>query len=129
MITFTNVFNNENSTLSGLVCAEISDHILIFHIQKSDAESEVNPFKSRCFNNNNILSFQKTASQKDWNKVITHKDASPAYDSFLNTLTKIYNHCFPYKLIEKKNILYKSFLKYPSLINEAKFKKIQKQIN
>ena len=81
------MLNHQNSTISGLVCAEISDHMSIFHIQKSDAESEVKKppdsyFKSKCFNNNNILFFKNTVSQKDWNKVISDsdKDANLAYD-------------------------------------------------
>ena len=106
------MLNHQNSTISGLVCAEISDHMPIFHIQKSDAESEVKKtpdsyFKSKCFNNNNILFFKNTVSQKDWNKVISEsdKDANLAYDSLLNILTRIYYHCFQYKLKKENSFI------------------------
>jgi len=151
---FTNVIETcTNENISGLLCADISDHVPIFHIHKLEDSSLTNKVTNshtfiRCTsNNNNLEKFAQRVQLTNWNNLIQDKNPDNAYDSLLKTLTSIYDESFPLvkcfnrfsnskpwitrgllTSIKKKHCLYKKFLKVSSEKNNRKYKKYKNML-
>lgn len=85
--------------------------------------------------------FSEKISQADWDLVLSSPSADEAYDRFINIFCYIYRQCFPYKqliidkkshkpwvtkqvikMINKRNALYKKFLRTrnPDILQQFK---------
>ena len=61
----------------------------------------------RAINNINIMKFKNILNKMDWMVVLNTQDPNRAYDVFLKQFLKIYNECFPSKIItiKRKSLL------------------------
>ena len=126
---FTNVFDDKATCVNRLVCAEISDHIPIFHIHKTSDEQ-----------NKQKKTFKNKLDCIDWNETTYNVDPNIFYDNFIKKFSEIHNSCFPLKKvksknkrikpwiskgmlisIKRKNLLYKSYIRSPNITNKTKF--------
>ena len=141
---YTNSFIN-HEILAGIMKTDVSDHFPVFIIDKNikttnypdKIEKEI-----RAINNINIMKFKNILNKMDWMVVLNTQDPNRAYDVFLKQFLKIYNECFPSKIItikrksllspwitkglvkssKQKQKLYIKFLKHKTFSNEQKYK-------
>ena len=147
---FTNVIDIDES-LNGLICADISDHLPIFHIHKITGSMKnkktSNTTLQRCITNQNIKNFTQKIQQTNLCE-LADKNVNVSYDNLIKRISTIYDSCFPVKKkttkfsnnkpwitqgilksIRKKNLLYKKFLKSPCEHNNNKFKYYRNKLN
>ena len=102
---YTNSFIN-HEILAGIMKTDVSDHFPVFIIDKNikttnypdKIEKEI-----RAINNINIIKFKNILNKTDWMVVLNTQDPNRAYDVFLKQFLKIYNECFPSKIITPLN--------------------------
>ena len=146
-----NIFTNNLDTysFSGLLFADISDHLPIFGFFCE--QSVVNhgdayvTFRDR--SKTNLLKFQDLLKNHRWSDIDGYDDPKRAYAGFYSDYMHIYNTSFPVKRIKaarfnkpwlssgilksirKKNKLYKKFLSFPTPSNEDRYKKYKNRTN
>ena len=97
----------------------------------------------------NLRKFNENVSNTNWASFLD-EDPSMAYNNFIDEYSRVYNACFPLKVIKgkllnncsspwitpgllksinKKNRLYKKFTRSPSLSNERKYKTYKNKLN
>ena len=100
---FTNIPNE--SSLTGILIADISDHLLIFYISKLSMPDNVNnsyvKFR-RLIDDAKIDNFCYTLSQTDWSELYPIEDVNVCYDEFLRKFSAIYNTSFPIEKEKRK---------------------------
>ena len=141
----TNDFVNYPACVNGLFCADISDHIPIFHVHiinniNSGSKTKRNRNLTRVYNNSSMEMFKNKLKYMDWS---IHKDDSDPniyYDNLLKEFTVLHNQCFPLqkgkynsynlkpwatkallKSIKRKTVLYINFIKSPTTQNKKRF--------
>ena len=93
--------------------------------------------------------FNKNVSNTNWASFLD-EDPNTAYNNFIDEYSRVFNACFPLKFskgkllnncsspwitpgllksINKKNTLYKKFIRSPSLSNERKYKTYKNKLN
>ena len=93
--------------------------------------------------------FNKNVSNTNWASFLD-EDPNTAYNNFIDEYSRVYNACFPLKVIKgkllnncsspwitpgllksinKKNRLYEKFIRSPSLSNERKYKTYKNKLN
>ena len=103
-ILATNIFNN--FLKKGITKLDVCDHFLIFFsIQqtKEKLPKGVWKMKQRVFNNCTITSFKEQLSLLHWRHIEFNGTVSEISDTFLKTLTDIYNTNFPTREYILKN--------------------------
>jgi len=149
-----NIFTNHISSnfRSGIILNDISDHLPIFALSTCDPLPPIRTgnFISRVFSEANNERFRSSLSDTDWSSIISvSSDPSVSFDSFIAHFKKIYDDCFPIKVIKKrkskvfspwitnallvsvrqKNRLYKKFIKNPSPTRETRYKAYKNKLN
>ena len=94
-------FTDSDQVFNGILYTDISDHFPIFHIDYSNTAIE-KPilFKRRMYTDNNKNKFSQMMAGEDWSAVINNQNPQEAYTLFFNSFTRIYNECFPVRLIK-----------------------------
>lgn len=138
----TNVY--EQNCVSGVICAQISDHLPIFLFVKQSGKrhQQTSPLKKyQSINEATLSKFCARLANTNWNFIYEIIDAETAYDNFITTIRAVYEECFPYKffkkprkarkpwinkecleLIQRKDHLYKRFLQSRNLDDLALFR-------
>ena len=148
-----NIFSNNlistNKILTGILYSDISDHFPIFHIDYStDCKMNNDVIKHRIFSQSNLDSFSSALTNHSWEHVLSNDDAQSAYTLFLKDYTRMYNDCFPIKIIKPgyktkkswlseelkkaikiKNRLYRKSKKTRNPEHEAIYKKLRNKLN
>ena len=97
----------------------------------------------------NLRKFNENVSKTNWVSFLD-EDSNMAYNNFIDEYSRVYNVCFPLKVIKgkllkncsspwiapgllksinKKNRLYKKFIRSPSLSNKRKYKTYKNKLN
>ena len=139
-----NIFTNilDNSTISGLLLNDTSDHLPVFMVYETNCHKNKNRDSfsyKRVITEKSKVALRNDLASQTWQNVCNEQDVNTAYNSFVETFIMLYNNNCPiikYKkndgaktpwmtkgllnACRKKNNLYKHFLKYRT--NEAEFK-------
>ena len=125
---------------------DITDHlpnIMVLINNKRHAKPE-RPL-IRLFSENNLALFKHELQNADWSSVNYASDVNESYGNFISIFTKFYNKCFPLTKLsrkrakdkpwityalrrcsQKKNSLYKKWIKTRDLCDERKYKSYKK---
>ena len=140
-----NIFSNSLQVKnSGLIIADISDHLPIFCVVSQTFLNIQNnaPIKKRIINYENMKKFKNELKDIDWTQIYEIDDVNDCYDNFMSMFHSLYDKCFPeivikqdskckfkkpwltrglFRSIQKKQRLYKSYLKVPSESHKKKY--------
>ena len=139
----TDIF--DNSLKKGIIKSDVSDYFPIFfsiRLTKEKLQEGVIQIKERVFSKRNITSFREQLSLLHWRHIDFNGTANEIYDTFLKTLTDIYDANFPIReyILKVKDIrspwiskglkkssktkqrFYIKFLKTKALEGESKYK-------
>ena len=146
---FTN--NLSQNVLNGIVLNDLSDHLPVFAYfsGKTLTRDGENKVFIRKITNENLRKFNENVSNTNWASFLD-EDPNMAYNNNIDEYSRVYNACFPLKVIKgkllnncsspwitpgllksinKKNRLYKKFIRSPSLSNERKYKTYKNKLN
>ena len=89
-----NIFTNkpDDTSVTGILISDISDHLPIFYISKTPILSPKPTYtniKTRALTDANIKAFREKLSLTNWPDIYTLTDAQIAYDSFLSKFNTI----------------------------------------
>ena len=144
-----NIFVNfpQHSHLSGILYTDISDHLPLVTINQSislcrNSLSSLSSFQYRAFSEADVAAFLGRLQATGWDDVLSINCCNDAYTRFSEIFSNLYNESFPVStrcvnpkknqpwlnsqlksLINKKNRLYKVFLRRPSLFNEITYRR------
>ena len=150
------VNNCHSITKSGIITESLSDHLatfvsIILDTNRVNCKIRNDPteFATRVINDENIAKFETEISNFDWNFLHDIDSVNEKYSAFESSYKEIYDRNFP--LISKKparrrnvqpwilewlqlacdrkNKLYKAYIKTPTLENDEKYKKMKKFVN
>ena len=134
----------KHNFINGLLSTDISDHLPIFTILKSNLTDSQSPEYTyqRNVTDQKLNEFKETIASCNWDNVLNNNNAQDAYTSFLNIIQDAYNRSFPLrkvknnqskkkhwlsdslkKCIKEKNKLYLKSKSVNSLYNIIKYKK------
>ena len=145
---FTNVpFNNAKS---GVIINDISDHLPIFAVINYRgwiSTENLNKYKTiRQFTDENMQALNNYLIRFDWTTIISSTDVDECYSLFINEIIDAINFHCPLKKVHlrtshnmwmtkglinacnKKNNLYKKFIKNRNEINEQRYKKLKNKL-
>ena len=140
-----NIFNR-------IVLNDLSDHLPVFTYFVNEAlicrrEKKI---LSRAINNTNLEKFNENLSNTNWSSFIKEGDPNEAFNNFISEFSRIYDVCFPLKVIKgkqknkfnspwltrgllksinKKNRLYKKLVRSPTTSCELKYKPYKNKLN
>ena len=137
------------SYVQGLFLTDISDHFPIFVIDKNVKQDTVElKQKRRIINSKNMTKFKDLIQEDTFQNIFEIDDANNAASEFQNVLGILYDKCFPLKIIntkycckkpwlseglkhsiKKKNMLYKCFIKNPTLQSEKLYKTYRNKLH
>jgi len=142
---FTNVI--QNSHTSGILYADLSDHLPIWSAGDSIPRSTPNQqtqFRSFC--ERNVSFFLEELRGIPWDDVSAFEDGQAAFTKFTELFLECFERSFPLvsrrpsgnrskpwlsaelkRLINRKNKLYKRFIRIPSFTNESEYKRLKAQ--
>ena len=148
-----NIFTNNLSqnVLNGVVLNDLSDHLPVFAYFSGQTltRDRDNKAFTRRFTDENLRNFNENVSNTNWSSLLD-EDPNMAYNNFIDEYSRIYNACFPLKAIKgklpnnrsspwsspgllksinKKNRLYKKFIKSPSFSDERIYKTYKNKLN
>lgn len=114
-----NIFvNNPTQTVSGILTADISDHLPVFIIRRdlflNTDSSRLETVQFRLVNDRTLTNFYNMLSKYDFNNITTSNDISVALCQVTTILTDTFNICCP---IKRKTLSRKSQQK-PWITNE-----------
>ena len=155
-----NIFLNEvvNSNTSGVLIADVSDHLPIFTIINGEnvqrkVDHNVKSKHIRVINENTITSLKADLCKENWKNVYEAGDVNQAYEYFLYTFNSLFDkHCTATKTEDKcysenndgekmwitkgvknaclkKNKLYKEFLKSRTPESHQRYKRYRNKLN
>ena len=124
---------------------DLSDHLPVFTYFVNEALTRRREKKilSRTINNSNLGKFNENLSNTNWSSFIKEGDPNEAYNDFKSEFSRIYEVCFPLKVIKgkqknkfyspwltrgllksinKKNRLYKNLVRSPTTSCELSIK-------
>ena len=147
------IFTNHCSavTNSGVITTDVSDHLtpcatFLIDRKKLNGRNFTNDtYQTRTINEENLENFKTKIREINWNFVSELSDANNKYSAFENKYNEIYNECFPIQTLakkrrkinqpwilpwlqcacERKNKLYRKFVKRPSVENEQIYLKMK----
>ena len=147
-----NIFTNEISgdQHSGLIIEDISDHLPVFCINRSEA---LQTFKAkevfiRKDDDESMNNFKSRLCQENWDLVYGTEDVNNAYNNFIEIFCKHYNDCCVLRkrqisrkrpdkpwftqglrnACRKKNNLYRKFLENRSFDREQRYKRYKNKL-
>ena len=146
---FTNNHEDLNSSLNGILVADISDHFPIFHVNCClTVEETVSYLVTRVYNERNKQNFLQSISMVDWTEICKIPDTQSSFKLFHSMLISLHDKCFPKIRIRKKysnrkpwlsdairncirnkNKLYHKCKKIPSVRNEIIYKTFRNKLN
>ena len=137
--------------VSGILYADLSDHLPVFQITHLKLVYEPQPRKKqiRLINPSNINKFRSKLTDIDWSFLHDIDSANDCYNAFSDCLTSIYNQSFPLKTVtsevhnyskpwfsngllnscKRKNSLYKQYLLAPTSDNKSRYHKYRNKYN
>ena len=149
-----NIFTNNLSqnVLNGIVLNDLSDHLPVFAYFGNETmthrrEKEI---FTRDINAINLEKLNENLSNTNWSLIIKENDPNEPYNDFISEFYRIYEVCFPLKVIKgkqmnkfyspwlsrgllksinKKNRLYKKFIQSPTISRELKYKAYKNKLN
>ena len=95
---FSNCYLNSGTNIkSGLITADISDHLcnFMFVLTRINKKSYANRPYTRLMTKNNIVKYSNDLANVSWNEVYNSKDVNKSFNVFNDTLCKIFNTNFP----------------------------------
>ena len=105
-ILTTDIFNN--SLKKGIIKSDVSNHFPIFFSIRLTKEKLQEDFikKKRVFSKRNITTFKEQLSLLHWRHIGFNGTVNEIYDTFLKTLTDIYDANFPIReyILKDKDI-------------------------
>ena len=150
IIDHTFVNNCAAVTKSGIISIDLSDHLapftnILIEKRKCDIFEDVQSQNWRQINDENLELFKKEYSEADWSFVANIESADDKFTAFETKYRNIYDKCFPPKTkqnkkrkfdkpwllpwlkgaCDRKNKLYKIYVKNPTIENEVKYKKLK----
>ena len=145
---FTNNIKGVNK--SGIFISDVSDHLPVFVCSQDKLLYKLlhSHVYKRSLNSENIMLFNQSLQTIDWTEVFQCNDVSNAYNKFANIYKKVFDICCLVKkfkvkptseykpwftkglqnVCNKKNKLYKQFLKYKSNSSLVKYKKYKNKL-
>ena len=140
---FTNVVNQ--TTLSGILLSDITDHLPIFVLCNYPTHIQINSnryVKKRIVNDLALASLSANLANEHWETVFSSVDVNRAYEEFMSIFSKLYNTYLPVKTVRlsttrgdkpwltnglrnacnKKNRLYKICVRSRTLAAEMRYK-------
>ncbi len=143
-----NIFTNDiiNSTISGLLVSDISDHLPVFMVYDSNYKCTQPAKKAeyrRVRTEESINAFKNGLMSQNWDILYNENNINCAYEEFLKIFKRLYNKHCPVKIsnrklkyidhpwitkglqnaCKKKNTLYKEFIRHTTKESENKYKK------
>jgi hypothetical protein len=132
----------------GILLCDISDHFPIFYIdQNRSMKLNVITKEVRDTCNRNMVKFRECLQNIDFSSVLNDNEVESACEKFLSDFSSLYKKCFPIKNIKKKyycqkpwlteglkqsirykNILYKKYIKNPTIL-EKDYKMYRNKLN
>ena len=149
-----NIFTNNLSqnVINGIVLNDLSDHFPVFACLHDEVlpRSKDKKTVKRSFNEENPRKFNETLSKTSWPSFFNGEDPNESYNGFINEYSRIFETCFPLKVIKgkqmykyrspwltpgllksirKKNRLYKNLIKSPNISRELQYKAYKNKLN
>ena len=91
--------------------SDISDHLLIYHIQHAKPPPEpINNYFSRIINNKTTSELKTALTSIQWNLITDNDNPQTAYSMFHDTLIKQINTHMPIKEFKHRTKMYKPWL-------------------
>ena len=91
----------DDHAFTGILYTDISDHFPVFYI---DGTSQTkNPslyFKKRTFPEQNVAQFSLKLRDRNWSDLLACNDPEIAYTVFSNTITELFDTCFPLRTVK-----------------------------
>ena len=100
----TNNIDITSDHLQGILCTDISDHYVIFHIAgniKCDETNSPDVRFIRDIRQCNVNKFINEMQLVEWDSVTNKTETQAAYSEFHRILCEKYNKCFPYRKLSK----------------------------
>ena len=99
---FCNNDLNDDNGFTGILYTDISDHFPIFHIDSSCAtKTTCSYFKKRTFSQQNIEQFSSNLRNRNWSDLLSYNDPNFAYNVFSNSITELFDTCFPLRTVKR----------------------------
>ena len=133
---------------AGIFTADISDHLVVYSLFKTDNKFSTHDYYRRLINDNLISQFCMLLIEQDWSILEYIQDVNTRFDTFFNMYISLYNSCFPImkvvssekkdkpwfntslkKLCKKKYVLYRKYIKNPNVNTEQKYKQFRNMVN
>ena len=148
-----NIFTNNLSqhVFNGIVLNDLSDHLPVFTYFGNETLTRTEKkILSRAISAINLEKFNENLSNTNWSLFIKEDDPNEAYNDFISEFSRIYEICFPLKVIKgkqmnkfyspwlsrgllksinKKNRLYKKLVQSPTTSCELKYKAYKNKLN
>jgi len=150
-----NIFTNNLSqnVFNDIVLNDLSDHLPVFTTyfdNETQTRRREKKIPSRTINVINLEKFNKILSNTNWSLFINEDDPNKDYNNFISEFSRIYEVCFPLKIIKgkqmnksytpwlsrgllksinKKNRLYKKLVRSPTTSCELKYKAHKNKLN
>ena len=102
-----NIFtNNLASCVSGIILNDLSDHLPVFAYfdDATLTRSTERKIVMRTFNDDNLHKFNENLSNAKWSLFRHMEDPNEAYNDFIEGYSRIYNTCFPLKVLKGKQV-------------------------
>ena len=149
------IFSNNCHTItqSGIITENLSDHLAVYVNLLLDPNKvnhkiseDTNSHEQYLINDEKLVDFKKEIANTDWTFLDQVYSADEKFEKFEHEYTKIYQKNFPPKTkrskkrktdkpwilpwlqsaCDRKNAMYKTFVKHPTIENETKYKKLKK---
>ena len=103
-----NIFTNNLSqhVFNGIVLNDLSDHLPVFTYFGKETLTcgREKKILSRAISATNLEKFNENLSNTNWSLFIKEDDPNEAYNDFISEFSRIYEVCFPLKVIKGKQM-------------------------
>ncbi|CAH3132241.1 unnamed protein product [Pocillopora meandrina] len=91
---------------SGIILNDLSDHLPVFAYfdNATLTRSTERKIVMRTFNDDNLHKFNENLSNAKWSLFRHMEDPNEAYNDFIEGYSRIYNTCFPLKVLKGKQV-------------------------
>lgn len=142
-----NIFTNDilNSTISGLLITDISDHLPIYRLYNYNHKHAKREHKiyRRIRTEDSLTAFQNDLMTQNWDTIYRNNSINEAYEEFQEKCNKLYDTEIKHKqkygehswitkglqnACKKKNTLYREFIRLRTTDVENKYKKYRNKL-
>ena len=100
---FTNNFDANMNSFSGILTTDITDHFSIFHVFKSNICTTEDAFYlTRKFSQKNKELFKQSIDQTNWDELLPKEGAQISFTLFHRHIISLYDKAFPVVRIKRK---------------------------